>query len=176
MPVSSIRLIHLWFLSSITTSITTLLQQARYEVVLCFRKWDIRNVFFLLGGNWQEMLGGNTFHPASSRYFIHWKLTYVSTSKAVVPLHIFMDFPQYLLKPKTHKPIHQLLTTGSNSSLRGRGHVGCWVEHHCLTGEQSSLGITWAVLRESAMGQLRKKRFYVITSSWLLILSSWPVD
>ena len=37
-------------------------------------------------------------------------------------------FPQYLLAPKHHNPIHQLLTAGSNSSLKARARVRCWVE------------------------------------------------
>ena len=148
MLVSSIRLVHLWFQSHMTISIMTLLQQARYEVVICFRKSDIRDIF-LLGGNWQAMLGGNIFHPVSSRYFIHWKLTYVPLQRLWFRYTHIYGLSSISTKTKTHKPIHQLLTAGSNSSLRGRGHVGCSVEHHCLRGDQIRLGITGAVKRES---------------------------
>ena len=54
----------------------------------------------MLGGNQEEMLGGNNFHPVSSHFYMHWKLTYPSILK------------------------------NSNSSLRAGGHVGCWVEFH----------------------------------------------
>ena len=45
-------------------------------------------------------------------------------------MHVFMKFPRNLLISKCYKFIHQLLMRGSNSSLRARGHVGCWVEFH----------------------------------------------
>ena len=68
---------------------TILHWDVRYEVVVYSGKLDIRAVIFvgMLGGNRQDMLGGNDFHPASSRYFLHWKLTYSSTSNVVVSLH-----------------------------------------------------------------------------------------
>ena len=119
--------------------IATLLQQVRYEVVVCSPKWDIRAVFFvgMLGGNRQEMLGGNNFHPASSRSSTHWKLTYSPTSKAMLPLHtslwVFLniDLHQNITIPFTnynqhgHNPRLELvamLDAGWNST-----------QHHCLS-------------------------------------------
>ena len=80
------------------------------------------------GGNRQEMLGRNYFHPASSRYFRHWKLMYAYTSNVVVPplTHLFPSVSIYTKTSQSHSPI----TVRSNSSLRTRGHVGCWVEFH----------------------------------------------
>ena len=85
----------------------------------------------MLVGSRQEMLGVNNFHPASSHSLTHWKLTYSSTSKAVLLLYtslwVFLNID---IHQKHHNPIHQLLTARSHSSLRARGHVGCWVEFH----------------------------------------------
>ena len=79
------------FQSPMMASIATLLQYVRYVVLVYSGKWDIRAVFFvgMLGGNRQEMLGGNNFHTASSCYFMFWKLTHSSASKAVVSLHTY---------------------------------------------------------------------------------------
>ena len=38
------------------------------------------------------------------------------------------DFSSISTCTKHHNPFHQSLTAVSNSSLRARGHVGCWVE------------------------------------------------
>ena len=56
-------------LNVITTSIASLLQLVRYEVVDCSRNWEIRAIF--LPRCWveilsaEQMLGGNNFLPAS---------------------------------------------------------------------------------------------------------------
>ena len=79
----------------------------------------------------QKMLGGNNFHPASTRYSTHWKLGYSSTSKAVVRLHLYLwiFFNIY---------INQNITIPSTNgriklSFRARGHVGWWVEFHLVS-------------------------------------------
>ena len=94
-PAESFLWMHLHqfqYLLPIATSMATLHQQVRYEVVVCSRKWDIRAVFFvgMMGGHRQDMLGWNNFHSASSRYFIHWNLTNTSTSKTVGPLYTYL--------------------------------------------------------------------------------------
>ena len=70
----------------------------------------------------QEMLGGNNFHPASTRYATHCKLGYSSTSKAVVPLHpylwIFLNI--YINQNSTIPSINGRV----KFSFRARCHVG----------------------------------------------------
>ena len=113
-PNNSLRLV-LFFYSAITIGVATLLHWVRCEIVECPRKWFQSWIFVgMLGGNRQEMLGGNNFHSASSIYPIHWKLTYSSTS----------------------------LTVGSNSSLRefhpvSLSEVWCW---GCRCGEEATTG------------------------------------
>ena len=106
----------------------------RYEIVVCSGKWDTRGVFFvgMLGGNRQEMLGGNHL--------------YVYFKGCGSPAHIFMDSPQYLLTLKHHRLIHHLLTAGWNSSLRARGRAGCWVEFH-----PASLSEGWNIDEEKSV-------------------------
>ena len=60
------------------------------------------------------------FHPFKTHLFAQFKCCGSAA-------HLLMDFRQYLHAPKHHNPFHQSLTQGSNSSLRARGHVGCWV-------------------------------------------------
>ena len=85
----------------------------------CTPESEICAVFFvgMMGGNRQEMLGGKL------TLFIHFKSCASAT-------YFFMGFPQYRLTPKHHDPIHQFLTARSHSSLRARGHVGCWEDFH----------------------------------------------
>ena len=128
----------------------------RYKIVVCSGKWDTRAVCFVgvLDGNRQEMLGGNNFHPASSRYSMHWK----------------------------HNPIHYLLTTGTHSSLRARGYVGCWVEFYPASlSEEVKSGGHWAsrILR-AAVGlhpANERRRCFVTTSpiGWAASLESTPI-
>ena len=107
-----------------------------YEVVACYRKWAIRAVFFvgMLGGNFVNRTGDagwksfqpsiiSLFHTFKTRLFIHFKGSASAT-------HLFMDFTQYLLIPKHHNPVDQLLTSGSNWSLRACGLVVYWVEFY----------------------------------------------
>ena len=63
------------------------------------------------------------FYALKTHLFVHFKGRGLAT-------HLFMDFPQYLLTLKHHSPIHYLSTAGSNSSVKARGHVECWVEFH----------------------------------------------
>ena len=96
--------------------------------------WKVRyqNCIFvgMTGGNRQEMLGGNDFNPASSRYFMHWKFTYSSTSKLWFRYRLIHGFSSIYTCTKTSQSHSPFITAGPNSSLRARGHVGCWVEFH----------------------------------------------
>ena len=117
--------------SPITASIATLLQQVRYEIVICSEMWDIRALLFvgLLSGNWPEMLGANNFHPASNHYSTHWKLTHSSTSNAVVPLYpnfwIFLNI--YLHQ---NIAILSLIINNRVKFLAARSYIGYWVVFH----------------------------------------------
>ena len=115
----------------------------RYEVVVFSEKWDIGAVFFvgMVGVNRLEMPGGNNFHPGSSCYTTHCncKLINPSTSKAVSSLHTY-SISQYLLTLNHHNHVHHLLTAGSNSSLRARGHVKCWLEFHPVSLSEGWFG------------------------------------
>ena len=85
---------------------------------------------------------------------------------------LIYGFPRYLLPLKHHNPIHHLSTAGSNSSLRARGHVGCWVEFHpaSLSGgweRHFVVKLLWKALPRRLQGQVA---FFSgkMTSKWFL--------
>ena len=105
---------------------------------------EISEPYFRRDVGWKSTgdAGGNNFHPVWSRYATHWILTYSFPSKAVISLHIYGFF---LLTLKHHISIHNLLKAGSNSSLRFRGHDGCWVEFNPVSLSKGLWGstVTW---------------------------------
>ena len=92
-----------------------------------------------------------TFHPASTRYYTHWKLSFSSHPGSAVQLHTYSCvFKKYLRTPKQYSSTQQRILAWTNSSRRARRHAWCWVElypHHCLRGEcwnQSLFAPLWS--------------------------------
>ena len=101
----------------------------------------------ILGGNRQEMLGGNNFHPASSRYPMHWKLTYSSTSKAGVPLHtyllVFLNI--YFHQNSNLQPYSSVIN--GRVEFHAQGTWPCWI----LGGIPPSITVRGWLLRQDAV-------------------------
>ena len=73
----------------------------------------------MLGGNRQEMLGGNNFHPASRCYPTHWKLT------------MYSSLSEHEAQPRFHNCQNSLYGTGT--ALKQIPITECQVELHPLS-------------------------------------------
>ena len=82
-------------------------------------KWETRAIFspecwVEIWSTEEEMLGGNNFHPASTRF-----------PTTLVYLYTYLCILEYPHTPTYHSPIRRSLTVGTNSSPRTRGHDEC---------------------------------------------------